>query len=460
MNDEQFDPEKMAEEALRLAEQSEQEELARSAIPGGARSAVREAARPNGRSRHNKALVLVERMALGFPDMANNGSIRNTCNNIRHAISKMGLRCEYDEFHDKLLIGGQSIGEYAGELSDHTCLVVRRMIEEHYEFDPGREKMFDAAVQLCLEHRFDPIVDYLDSLKWDGVNRVDRWLTTYLGAADTALNQAIGRIALVAQVRRAKQPGCKFDQIITLEGPEGGLKSSALAVLAGGSENFSDQTILGKDDKEQQELLRGVWVYEIADLSNIRKAEVEHVKAFASRTHDRARPAYGRTVINLPRRGVIWASTNNSGYLKSQTGNRRFWPFAVGRIDIEGLKRDRNQLFAEAVKLEAFGMPITLPEELWGAAAEQQERRREVDPWEDALREVRGTLVGGERRVFTRELLEINLSIPKERQHNQHTKRVADCMRILGWDGPDVIRIGEERLRGFTRKENGGGDYG
>ena len=279
-------------------------------------------------------------MALGFPDMANDGSIKSTCNNIRHALKLMSLSCQYDEFHDRLLIGGQPISEYAGEPRAHACLVVRRIIEEQYDFDPYRERMLDAATQLCLENRFDPIVDYLNGLKWDNVQRVDRWLSTYLGAADTPLNCAIGKIALVAQVRRAKQPGCKFDQIIIMESPEGWLKSTALTVLAGGSGNFSDQTILGKDDKQQQELLRGVWVYEIADLSNIRKAEVEHVKAFASRTHDRARPAYGRTVVNLPRRCVIWGTTNNSEYLKSQTGNRRFWPFAIGEVDIRALERD------------------------------------------------------------------------------------------------------------------------
>ena len=270
------------------------------------------------------------------------------------------------------------------------------------------------------------------------VRRIDEWLTTYLGAADTQLNRAIGRIALVAQVRRAKHPGCKFDQIFVMESPEGFLKSTSLCELAGGPGNFSDQTILGQRDKEQQELLRGVWVYEIADLSNIRKADVDHVKAFASRTHDRARPAYGRAVINLPRRCVIWGSTNSIEYLKSQTGNRRIWGFAVGRVNIAALKRDRDQLLAEAVLAEEAGASIELPASLWGAAAVEQERRREIDPWEDALRNTTGTPATNEKtgqveyRIFSQDLLENNLGIPKERQHNIQTKRIADCMRALG----------------------------
>jgi hypothetical protein len=230
----------------------------------------------------------------GFPDRGKGGVILDTTANTRHAVKLMGIACSYDIFHDKLLVGGRAIGAYTGELSDHACLILRRLIEEEYGFEPSRERMFDACVQLCLERRFDPILDYLDGLSWDGVPRLDTWLATYMGADDSALNRVIGKIALAAMVRRARRPGVKFDQIITMESKEGYQKSTALAVLAGAPENFSDQTILGRSDKEQQELLRGVWVYEIAELSNMKHADVDHIKAFASRTHDRARPAYGR----------------------------------------------------------------------------------------------------------------------------------------------------------------------
>jgi predicted P-loop ATPase len=393
----------------------------------------------------------IEKMALGFPDMTETGKIRNTCNNGRFAIGKMEITCEYNEFHDKLVIGGKPIGQYAGELSDHACLILRKMIEEQYEFDPGREKMFDACIQLCLERRFDPVLAYLDGLRWDGIDRVDKWLTSYLGAADTPLNQAIGRIALVAQVRRARQPGCKFDQIIVMESPEGFLKSTALSILSGAPENFSDQTILGKSDKEQQELLRGVWLYEIADLSGITKAEVDMVKAFASRTHDRARPAYGRARIDVPRRCVIWATTNNAAYLKSQTGNRRFWPFAVGVIDVGALKRDRDQLLAEACELDRIGASIVLPRELWNEAAQEQDQRRETDPWEDVLHDVKGTVIGDERRVMSHDLLEIQIGIPRERQTPQQARRIGDCMRVLGWSGPKQMRVDGQAGKGYWR---------
>ena len=411
------------------------------------------------REQANKPTKVAKMLAaLDFADISATGVIKPTCANTRTAIGKLGITCEYDEFHDKLLIGGHAIGQHAGELSDHACVFLRRLIDQEFGFDAGRQKTFDACLQLCLENRFDPVVDYLDSLGWDGIERLDGWMTTYLGAEDTELNGAIGRIALVAQVRRARDPGCKFDQIIVLESEEGELKSSALAALAGGPENFSDQTILGRGDREQQEMLRGVWVYEIADLSNIRKAEVEDVKAFASRTHDRARPAYGQCRIDLPRRGVIWATTNNSEYLKSQTGNRRFWPIPVAvvhPIDLESLIRDRDQLLGEASHREAEGESTVLPKALWAAAGEEQEQRRESDPWEDIFRSVKGIVCQNEagimeERIHTHELL-LKLGIPTDRQKPQDVKRIGEAMRNLRWSGPKMVRIGDKNMRGYAR---------
>src|SRR5262249_51870419 len=300
---------------------------------------------------------------------------------------------------------------------------------------------------LCLDNSFDPIADYLAALKWNGNERLETWMQTYLGAKDTKLNKAIGRLALLAMVRRVRQPGCKFDQIILFEGPEGTRKSTALGVLAGDPDNFSDQTILGLGDQQQQERLRGKWVYEIADLSGIRKAEVEQVKAFASRTHDRARPAYGRSLVELPRRCVIFATTNEDTYLKSETGNRRFWPVKTSTINIEALRRDRDQLLAEAAALEATGATLDLPHALWGDARAVQDERMEYDPWLDKLASLDGTVHpcpdgnGEEERVASDDILSLKLGIAAERQNDTTTNPLPHVMRRLGWDGPHQFRI-------------------
>jgi predicted P-loop ATPase len=331
------------------------------------------------------------------------------------------------------------------------------VIKERFGFDPGKENTNDAAVQLCLRRQFDPVLNYLDGLRWDNKKRLDTWMTTYLGAQDTPLNSAIGRLVLIAAVRRVRKPGCKFDQIPVWESPEGFGKSTAIAILAG-KENFSDQTILGLDDRQQQEALRGVWLFEIADLAGMSKADVDRTKAFASRQLDRARPAYGRHRVELPRRCVFIGTTNNETYLKSQTGNRRFWPAKIDAIDIKALTRDRDQLWAEAAALEAGGAHLTLPESLWGSASAEQDKRRDNDPWEDILAHVKGAIydidVSGrqEERIATAELLKLHLNLAADKCTDIATKRLSHAMSHLGWErAENPMRIGTDKVRGFRR---------
>ena len=109
------------------------------------------------------------------------------------------------------------------------------------------------------------------------------------------------------------------------------------------------------------------------------------VKLFASKTVDSARPTYARSRVDRPRRGIVVATTNEDTYLRNTTGNRRFWPVRVGKIDLAQVKEDRDQLWAEACEFEASCEPLVIPEALWPEAAEQQQARTELDPWEDAI---------------------------------------------------------------------------
>jgi hypothetical protein len=384
----------------------------------------------------------------GWKEVDKHGNPRPTCTNTRRALRALGINCSYDVFHDKLLVESPIIKRR--DNLDQTMQVLRTKVEKAYGFDPGSRHVHDAVVQLCLENEFDPVRNYLGALAWDGEPRLDRWILTYTGAEDTELNREFGRIALIAAVRRVRSPGTKFDPIIVLEGPMGTNKSKAIEVLAG-IENFSDQSIFGARDREQQELLAGVWLYEIAELSNIRRTEVEHIKAFASRTHDRARPAYGRTRVDQPRRCVLFATTNNDRYLKEV--DRRFWPVKTTEIDIEALKRDRDQLWAEAAQRESEDASILLRRELWGAAGVEQQAREEQDPRDDVLTETAGTIEQDQERVFSRDLFEIVLGIHKSKLLDRDSKRLAKCMRRLGWKGPEVIRFGNKRTSGYYREQ-------
>lgn len=257
-----------------------------------------------------------------------------------------------------------------------------------------------------------------------------------------------------------RKPGCKFDYILTIEGDQGIGKSSLYRILAG-EENFCDNEILGLDKREQQEAIQGVWIYELGELEGMRKADVTHIKLFASKTHDKARPAWGRGVVNRPRRTIFGASTNETNYLRDATGNRRFWPVSVdkpNRIDLAGVARDRDQLWAEAAHFEASGEPLEIGEEHWSAATIEQRKRQEYDPWEDIITawlsecnwkatedgwfaKVLGDDGGFEFRISSAWLLSGVLDIPKDRQGDATSKRLSKVMRSLGWVNSGTIRI-------------------
>jgi predicted P-loop ATPase len=405
---------------------------------------------------------------IGFQHSKSPTGIPASLHNALAAIRELGIECRHDEFHDKIIVKGHECGE-DGNL-DNVTLKVRQAVLERYGFDPSGQFTFDALKILCLDNVFDPVRDYLDGLRWDGEQRLDSWLIQYCGAQNTPFNRAIGRKMLIAGVRRVRSPGCKFDYMVVLEGSQGVGKSSLLKILAG-EENFSDGEILGLDKREQQEGVQGVWIYEVAELEGLSRADATRVKLFISKTVDMARPAFGRARVDRPRRCIFVGTTNEEEYLRDTTGNRRYWPVKVGKIDLAGVARDRDQLWAEAAAAEATGEPLVIDEELWSDAAAEQSARVANDPWEDVLctalarlvwrgKDIEGKFVRAadqsgepECRVSSDHLLTDVLSLPKERQHNNHTKRLATIMRGLGWHKPDtVVRIGRgDPKRGFTK---------
>jgi predicted P-loop ATPase len=396
-----------------------------------------------------------------FPDRFEGGKPKATYRNTRIALTCFGARFSHNLFRRRDIIEWHMIGVDPIEATEEGMDKFRQAIIDKYGFDPKKENVFDALHSLCFENAFDPVCDYLDGLKWDGRARLDSWLTYYLGAADTALNRAFGRKTLIAAVRRARRPGCKFDNILTLEGGQGTGKSTALRILAIEDDAFTDQDLLHLDAKSQKEALAGKWIVELAELAGMRRADSEKVKAFASRTHDRARAAYARFTDDQPRRCIMVGTTNADEYLSDPTGNRRFWPVRTGSIDLEALRCDRDQLWAEAAIMERNGESLMLDSELWGDAASEAAKRLETDPWEDILRRVKGEIVlgadGAEERVMSADLLGSGdyLNVPKERQTTPTAQRLARAMKKLGWQGPDLMRIGGRRGRGYWRKSVG-----
>ena len=405
-----------------------------------------------------------------FADLQRNGVPKPTMLNTRVAIEALGIDCRLDVFHGRYLVNGTLLEQFVGELSDPIARKLRELCRFHFDFDPGVQAANDGLLRACEQHRFDPMQDYLDGLVWDGVPRLEQWLIHYCSADDTPLNRAIGRIVLVAAVRRIRDHGCKFDHVMVWESPEGFNKSSAIRILAGGAENFSDQTILGVDDRKQQELTKGVWFYEIAEMSGMKKADVDHIKAFVTRQEDRARPAYARFQEIQPRRCIFIGSVNPGGgeYLTSTTGNRRFWPVPVKMIDLDALQADRDQLFAEAVIEEGLlGTPISLDPDLWAAAGAEQDARVVKDLWADKLatldREVIDLIDEQNKRSRSEDretadycrladgrLWVSSKYVTEQLPVTNDGRRIAEVMHKLGW-ARAKRRYAGKQIRGYAR---------
>jgi hypothetical protein len=399
----------------------------------------------------------------GFEIEVKAGTFRvaKTLANAMLAIEVTGFICSFNVFTGKYIV---ETAKGPGELSDQLVTMIRQQMLNEYGFDPTKAHIRDAIEGMCLDRQYNPVTDWLGGLVWDGVRRLDSWLTRYCGAADTVLNRAIGRKVLCAMVRRARRPGCKFDHVMVLEGPEDIGKSTVVRILGSGPGEayFSDATILDVKDKEQQELTKGVWAYEIGELTGIRKADVERVKQFISRQSDKARAAYAHYVVDQHRQCVFIGTTNDQEYLMSQNGNRRWWPVACGdAIDLDALRKDRDQLFAEAMAVEP-GEALFISAELFPDLRELHEVRRIKHPWEDELAAIeddrtwvqRYEVEGGvELRILTRTIFHEVLGRPRGLATDADNKRLSQIMQRLGWTkSPKTIRVRHQgSAMGYTK---------
>jgi hypothetical protein len=231
--------------------------------------------------------------------------------------------------------------------TDHDDTKLAEWFERHGLFIDSSKRAGEAAQAVARENSFHPVRDYLNSLTWDGTARLDSWLPTYLGTPKNDYTSAAGRCWLISGAARIYRPGSKVDYTLVLEGPQGKLKSTALDILAG--DGFFLDDFADFDNKDALLKMHGAWVVEMAELTPIRRGGIDRVKAFLTSKDDVFRAPYDRRPQHHPRTCIFAASTNDSTPFTDETGNRRFWPIKCGRIALDKLRADRDQLWAEAV---------------------------------------------------------------------------------------------------------------
>ena len=252
---------------------------------------------------------------------------------------------------------------------------------------------YDIAVTKVADDRsYHPIREFLSSLpEWDKVPRVDTILVDFLGAADNAYVRAVTRKTLCGAIARVMNPGCKFDTMLVLNGPQGKGKSTLISKLCG--EWFNDSLLLNDTkDKTAAEKLQGYWILEIGELAGLKKTEIETLRGFLSRQNDIYRASFGRRATPHPRQCVFIGTTNaENGYLRDTAGNRRFWPVKTpgdaGRASWEMTEEEIRQIWAEALVRYKEGEPLHLDNELAGMALKEQQIAMEVDEREGMVRD-------------------------------------------------------------------------
>lgn len=324
----------------------------------------------------------------------NTGTRAKTTDNILIILENDPLlkgKLAFDEFASRGLVLGplpwdQSEGRR--QWSDIDDAGLRHYIERVFGIT-GKEKILDAVALSAHKHTFNEVREYLMGLEWDGIKRLDTAIIDYLGAVDSIYVRAATRKSIVAMVARAMNPGCKYDYMPIIAGPQGLGKSTFLSIL--GRRWYSDslQTFEGK---EASEMIQGVWLNEVGELTGMSKSETNAIKQFLSRQEDIYREPFGRRTKAFPRRCVFFGTTNDSEFLKDRTGNRRFWPMDVGvqvpsKSVFEQLEDEAPQILAEAYVYWQMGEPLYLTGVALEESKEQQENHRESNVKEGIIRE-------------------------------------------------------------------------
>lgn len=327
-------------------------------------------------------------------DVDGKGNYMATIHNAKMILSHDQLlkgKIRKNEFTKKYRVFGAlpwNTDERERDWEDNDDSGLRYYIEKVYQIK-GKANIEDAWGLVANENRYHPVRDYLESLVWDGVPRVETLFIEFMGAEDNAYTRAVSRIALTAAVARIFAPGIKYDNVVVLVGPQGCGKSTILKKL--GRDWFSD-TLTTMQGKEAYEQIQGFWIIEIGELAAMKRYEVETVKQFTSKSEDSYRAAYGHHVETHKRQCVFFGTTNTYDFLKDMTGNRRFFPVDVHpEKAVKDVWKDLDtkavdQIWAEAVSLFRNGEKFYMwNDDLKRMAEEVQDSHLEESPLAGAV---------------------------------------------------------------------------
>lgn len=357
----------------------------------------------------------------------------------------------YDEFHNKILTRDAAGAEPRPWTStDDISLTIQ--LQERFglmRLTPAHTR--DAVLHLAKLNQKNEPRDWMESLVWDGTPRIETFFHLYLGAKANDFTLAASKNWWVSMAARIFKPGCKVDTMVILEGEQGAKKSSTLEAIGG---RWYKQLTEHFDSKDLYIGFQGKLIIEVAELDAFRKADTSTIKKIISNPSDHYRPLYERQNAEAPRRCVFVGTTNHGAYLEDETGARRFWPIECTAIDLDAIKRDRDQLFAEAT--HCFKLGHTWWEMPRQSTLEEQDKRFRGDAWDDAITRYleTGNVMQPFNEITTTQVATDALHIELGRVDQPITKRIGRALRKMGWI-PTTLRnnqISPKPFRGWVRK--------
>ena len=390
-------------------------------------------------------------------DITSKGALKPTLNNAVMIMKR-------DENLDKLFrLNTQSknivfskMAPWHGDITDmSSCVTDMDEINlKYYLSVKHRIEMHISVIREAIsvqahKYQFNPLHDYLNSLSWDKVQRLDTWLIDICQTDDTLYTREIGRKFLMGAVKRAFEPACKFDQMLIMESEEGYGKSTLCEIL--GKADWYCSIDLDPSSKDTASVIAGKWIVELAEMECTRKADANAMKAFLTRKVDRVRPAFGHNVVDFQRSNVFIGTFNpdNMGLLKSDMGARRFWPIKVGQIRLDLLRTIVDQLWAEAVyayKERPEDATYLQDKEVIAMALQEVQGRQIIDPWDEHIADYLHK--SGLTRTRPDDIW-INCFNQSMRNFGKvENSRIVTCLTSMGWR-PKVYKENGRTKRGY-----------
>jgi len=325
---------------------------------------------------------------------------------------------------------------------DHWVVEVQEWLQDAYGVNFAAREIQAKLLAQAASNPFHPVREYLNGLKWDKKKRLARVATEILGTERNKLYNTYITKFFIAAVRRVEVPGCKADTVLVIIGPQGYKKSSFFDVLGG--EFFNDSPI-DMSSKDGPMVLHRAWISELPEIDhNTNNIAVERMKAFVSSRKDTFRPPYAVSTEVHHRSCILVGTSNREGYLTDTSGSRRFWTIKVDKpVNLERLREWRDQLWAEAVALEAKGEEHWLDEKEEAAREEDAQQFECEDPWESKFlgwvekcnfQTSRGAPQHDLAQGVSVAALMHALDIPESQQNRSGEMRLTAVLRKHGWN--------------------------